>query len=73
MPVEQALVVVTNDGPIGAAQGVYPVGDDLERIDIKPESVSSKMASFGSRTAIYASISRFRFSPPENLRSRPGF
>ncbi len=63
--IEQTLVMRDdNDRALGTAQGIDAVGNGLERVDIETESVSSRIASFGSSSAIWKISLRF-FSPPE--------
>jgi hypothetical protein len=50
---------------------VYPIETILSASISKPESVSSRIANFGSNIAIWKISLRF-FSPPENLRLASG-
>ena len=63
--VQQALIVGDDQhGAIGRAQRVDALGDDRSASMSRPESVSSRMHRFGSRSAICRISLRF-FSPPE--------
>jgi len=70
--VQQALVVShQQDRPLGAAQAVDAVRNDPQGVDVKPESVSSRIASLGSSTAIWNTSLRF-FLLRRSLHSRRG-
>ena len=63
--IEEPLVMSDDEsGVVRAAQFVDTGGDDFEGVMSRPESVSSRMASLGLRTAIWEISLRF-FSPPE--------
>jgi hypothetical protein len=62
--VKQSLIVSNDDHRAVLTAQRVDVGDDAQRIDIETRSVSSRMASFGSNTAICKISLRF-FSPPE--------
>ena len=63
--VEDSLVVGDEEeGVIGGAEAVDALATERRASTSRPESGSSRMASLGSRTAIWRTSLRF-FSPPE--------
>jgi len=67
---QQALIVGDHDhGALGAAQDVDALGYYLKRVNIRPESVSSRIASLGSRTIICRISLRLLFA----ARRKPSF
>ena len=63
--VEDPLVVGDHErAHVGADELLHAAGDDLERVDVEPESVSSSTAMRGFSIAICRISTRF-FSPPE--------
>src|SRR5437773_3777410 len=71
--VEETLVVGHDEHrSVRAAHRIHSICDKAQGVDVSPESVSSRMQNFGSRTAIWKT-SFFFFSPPEKPSFSPRF